>query len=101
MLFFVCLQTLGQEGRVQQVYHDNDLKVQVGNTSWTYNPMAVTKVSSNNNYGNAITQSSGGERLSAILKKLFEPNVSGDATEEFVKAAANGYKVCFYLSIIR
>lgn len=38
---------------------------------------------------------SSGERLSAILKKLFEPNVSGDATEEFVKAAANGYAVSF------
>lgn len=31
-------------GRVQQIYHDNDLKVEVGNTSWTYNPLAVTKV---------------------------------------------------------
>lgn len=33
---------------------------------------------------------SNGERLSAILKKLFEPHVSGDVTEELVKAAANG-----------
>jgi E3 ubiquitin-protein ligase mind-bomb len=31
-----------------------------------------------------------GERLSAILKKLFEPQVSSDITEELVKAAANG-----------
>ncbi|XP_002086414.2 E3 ubiquitin-protein ligase mind-bomb [Drosophila yakuba] len=84
--------TLGKIGRVQQVYHDNDLKVEVGNTSWTYNPLAVCKVASS-------TASDGGcapvipssERLSAILKKLFEPNVSGDATEEFVKAAANGF----------
>lgn len=36
--------TLGKVGRVQQVYHDNDLKVEVCNTSWTYNPLAVTKV---------------------------------------------------------
>ena len=30
------------------------------------------------------------ERLSALLKKLFETHVSGDVTEEVVKAAANG-----------
>ena len=30
------------------------------------------------------------ERLSALLKKLFETHVSGDAVEELVKAAANG-----------
>lgn len=30
------------------------------------------------------------ERLSALLKKLFENHVTGDINEEFVKAAANG-----------
>lgn len=30
------------------------------------------------------------ERLSALLKKLFETHVSGDVSEELVKAAANG-----------
>ncbi|KAI8115951.1 E3 ubiquitin-protein ligase mind-bomb [Lucilia cuprina] len=83
--------TLGKVGRVQQVYHDNDLKVEVGNTSWTYNPLAVTKVASANADGSCVPVISSGERLSAILKHLFEPSVSGDATEEFVKAAANGY----------
>lgn len=82
------IPTLGKVGRVQQVYHDNDLKVEVGHTSWTYNPMAVTKVASASDAAVAVTSS--GERLSAILKKLFEPHVSGDATEELVKAAANG-----------
>ncbi|XP_068150892.1 E3 ubiquitin-protein ligase mind-bomb [Drosophila tropicalis] len=93
--------TLGKIGRVQQVYHDNDLKVEVGNTSWTYNPLAVCKVASSASATGATAGQEGssncppvipsGERLSAILKKLFEPNVSGDATEEFVKAAANGF----------
>ncbi|XP_064541015.1 E3 ubiquitin-protein ligase mind-bomb isoform X1 [Drosophila montana] len=92
--------TLGKIGRVQQVYHDNDLKVEVGNTSWTYNPLAVCKVVSSSGAGpgaavtgdgNCAPVIPSGERLSAILKKLFEPNVSGDATEEFVKAAANGF----------
>lgn len=82
------IPTLGKVGRVQQVYHDNDLKVEVGHTSWTYNPMAVTKVASASDAAVPVTSS--GERLSAILKKLFEPHVSGDATEELVKAAANG-----------
>lgn len=30
------------------------------------------------------------ERLSALLKKLFENHVTGDVNEEFVKASANG-----------
>lgn len=30
------------------------------------------------------------ERLSALLKKLFETHISGDINEELVKASANG-----------
>ena len=37
-----------------------------------------------------VPGASSGERLSALLKKLFETHVSGDLTEELVKAAANG-----------
>ncbi|KAG8187082.1 hypothetical protein JTE90_016178 [Oedothorax gibbosus] len=80
------LPTLGKIGRVQQIYHDNDLKVEVCSTSWTYNPAAVTKVASDG----TIPGTSSGERLSALLKKLFETHVSGDVNEELVKAAANG-----------
>lgn len=54
------LQTLGKIGRVQQIYHDSDLKVEVCGTSWTYNPSAVTKVASSD--GAAIGNSSGGEK---------------------------------------
>ncbi|XP_072016181.1 E3 ubiquitin-protein ligase MIB1-like [Amphiura filiformis] len=79
------LPTLGKIGRVQQIYHDNDLKVEVCGTSWTYNPAAVTKVASDTgNLGNSS------ERLSALLKKLFETHLTGDVNEELVKAAANG-----------
>lgn len=78
--------TLGKIGRVQQIYHDNDLKVEVCGTSWTYNPAAVIKVASDS----SIPGPSSGERLSALLKKLFENHVSGDVNEELVKAAANG-----------
>lgn len=78
--------TLGKIGRVQQIYHDNDLKVEVCGTSWTYNPSAVIKVASDS----SVAGPSSGERLSALLKKLFENHVSGDVYEELVKAAANG-----------
>jgi len=78
--------TLGKIGRIQQIYHDNDLKVEVCGTSWTYNPSAVTRVAGDS----GIPGGSSGERLSALLKKLFETHVSGDAVEELVKAAANG-----------
>lgn len=47
-----------------------------------------------------VPVTSSGERLSAILKKLFEPHVSGDVTEELVKAAASGDGVNEYLSLI-
>ncbi len=50
--------TLGKIGRVQQIYHDNDLKVEVCGTSWTYNPQAVTKVP---NDGALPGTSSGGD----------------------------------------
>lgn len=78
---------MGKIGRVQQIYHDNDLKVEVCSTSWTYNPNAVTKVVSSDG---TVLGNSSGERLSALLKKLFETHVSGDVNEELVKSAANG-----------
>ncbi|CAK1550004.1 unnamed protein product [Leptosia nina] len=77
--------TLGKVGRVQQIYHDNDLKVEVCNMTWTYNPNAVTKLASSNG---SFSDNSPGERLSMILKRLFECH--GSANEELVKAAANG-----------
>jgi hypothetical protein len=53
-------QTLGKIGRVQQIYHDNDLKVEVCGTSWTYNPAAVTKVATSD--GTAVgSNTSGGK----------------------------------------
>lgn len=100
---------------MQQIYSDSDLKVEVCGTSWTYNPAAVTKIAPS---GSAVTNASGGmcervllsflvlyspysrlnlcfplvwsERLSQLLKKLFETQESGDINEELVKAAANG-----------
>ena len=73
----VC-QTLGKVGQVQQIYHDNDLKVEVCGTCWTYNPLCVVKISQDSlssnlqsiNLGNssspaAINSSSGNVILSS------------------------------------
>ena len=38
---------MGQIGRVQQIYMDSDIKVEVCGTSWTYNPRCVTKLHQN------------------------------------------------------
>ena len=72
--------------RVQQIYHDNDIKVEICNTFWTYNPAAVSKISLNS----SLSLGGSGKRLSNLLKKLFETHISGDTVEELVKAAANG-----------
>lgn len=58
-IFVRFFQTLGKIGRVQQIYHDGDLKVEVCSTSWTYNPQAVTKVASSD--GSVQGNSSGGK----------------------------------------
>ncbi|XP_046857397.1 E3 ubiquitin-protein ligase MIB1-like isoform X2 [Xenia sp. Carnegie-2017] len=79
--------TLGKIGRIQQVYPDGDLKIDISGTSWSYNPSAVIKVVSSDN---SQLLGSSGERLGALLKKLFESHVSGDPIEELVKASASG-----------
>ncbi len=63
--------TLGKIGRIQQIYHDNDLKVEVCGTSWTYNPVAVTKVASD---GSIPGASSGGtQNYLNVLLLLYIP----------------------------
>lgn len=57
-------QTLGKVGRVQQIYSDSDLKVEVCGTSWTYNPAAVTKIAPS---GSAVSNASGGMNEQAML----------------------------------
>lgn len=38
------MQTLGQVGKIVKIYPDNDLKIEVCGTTWTYNPLAVNKI---------------------------------------------------------
>lgn len=81
--------TLGKIGRVQHIYHDNDLKINIGGIDWTYNPAAVIKVASSDGSFPGST----GEGLHALLKKLYECDLNGNSIEELVKAAANGDNV--------
>ena len=64
VLFNDSMQTLGKIGRVQQIYHDNDLKVEVCGTSWTYNPAAVSKVASD---GSLPAASNGGNNSIKLI----------------------------------
>ena len=59
---------------MQQIYHDNDLKVEVCGTLWTYNPAVVAKVASDNA---ASGCAHGGELMDStcfmsILRILFQ-----------------------------
>lgn len=53
---------------MQQIYHDNDLNVEVCGTSWTYNPIAVTKVASSD--GSVPGNSSGGQLNKITMIKI-------------------------------
>ena len=82
------LPTLGKIGRIVQIYPDMDLKVELCGTSWTYSPLALKKLTTP---VEPIQNDANGERLTNLFKKLFETqSTAGDATEELVKAAANG-----------
>jgi hypothetical protein len=37
-------QALGKIGLIKQIYPDNDLKIEVCGTTWTFNPLAVKKL---------------------------------------------------------
>ena len=39
------IKTLGEIGKVTTVYSDNDIKVEVCGKIWTFNPLAVIKIS--------------------------------------------------------
>lgn len=43
------LPTLGQVGKIVKIYPDNDLKIEVCGTTWTFNPMSVSKIDTLNN----------------------------------------------------
>ncbi|UXI16987.1 cytochrome c oxidase assembly factor 4 [Sarcoptes scabiei] len=77
----LMIPTLGNVGRVVQVYSDNDLKIEVDGFSWTYNPALVSKFSCEN---------APNEDLDSLIKKLFEAQISADPNQELVKLAANG-----------
>uniref|UniRef100_A0A2H8U1G9 RING-type E3 ubiquitin transferase n=1 Tax=Melanaphis sacchari TaxID=742174 RepID=A0A2H8U1G9_9HEMI len=74
--------TLGEIGYVQQIYDDGDLKIVVCNTSWTYNPRAVTLLSTNG--VEAIRDETLNDKR---LRLARERDIKG---RELVTSAANG-----------
>ncbi|RNA27483.1 E3 ubiquitin- ligase MIB1 [Brachionus plicatilis] len=71
------LPTLGQIGKIVKIYDDNDLKIEVCGTTWTFNPLVVGKVDQTKNKKFIITK---------------------ELSEELVKAAANGeMEKCEYI----
>ncbi|WAR14989.1 MIB2-like protein [Mya arenaria] len=40
-------KTLGKNGRVLKVYTDGDLRVAIGNSTWTFNPLCVSQIPPN------------------------------------------------------
>jgi len=94
--------TLGEIGYIQQVYDDGDLKIVVCNTSWTYNPRAVTLISEfNRNNSIAASNSTSASRATVSniegsqeesqndtrIRSANERQVIGS---ELVRLAANG-----------
>lgn len=92
--------TLGKIGRIAEIYHDNDLKVEVCGNCWTYNPLSVQKINTNAlNNGSLLNSTNGMNKFSAtnshsnntsdglrdILKHLYESHVSGNVTEDLGK----------------
>ncbi|KAE9543487.1 hypothetical protein AGLY_002287 [Aphis glycines] len=72
------IKTLGEIGYVQQVYDDGDLKIVVCNTSWTYNPRAVTLLNSD---GTQIETQSDRRRIRSrevIGRELVTSAANGD-----------------------
>uniref|UniRef100_A0A8C8M770 E3 ubiquitin-protein ligase MIB1 n=1 Tax=Oncorhynchus tshawytscha TaxID=74940 RepID=A0A8C8M770_ONCTS len=98
-------ETLTTTGTVCGIDEDHDIVVQYpsGNSvcvsRWTFNPAVLTKANVVRS-GEGVAAGAEGEddphvtlcveRLSQLLKKLFETQESGDVNEELVKAAANG-----------
>lgn len=75
--FFTYFKTLGQIGKIVKIYDDNDLKIEVCGTTWTFNPLVVGKVDQTKNKKFIITK---------------------ELSEELVKAAANGeMEKCEYI----
>ena len=81
------IKTLGKIGRIAHIYPDKDLKIELCGTTWTYSPLAVTKLPS---------QSARSIPASCELSNGDKPTDSGShvspdkLTEALVKVAANG-----------
>ena len=87
-----------------EIYPDGDLKVDIRGVTWTFNPLAVSKVTSD---GVPLTPGTSGrgkrafqgsvlmcvlppENVSMMLRHVFETHQPSNPAEELVKSAASG-----------
>lgn len=80
------VDTLGTVGRILVIYPDGDLKVDIRGVTWTFNPLAVSKVTSD---GVPLTPGTS-ENVSMMLRHVFETHQPSNSAEELVKSAASG-----------
>ncbi|KAL4220948.1 E3 ubiquitin-protein ligase mib2 [Mactra antiquata] len=88
--------TLGKQGRVLKVYTDGDLRVAVGNQTWTFNPMCVSQISANvitdlNNTMGHNERQDIQPPLTALLEQLVELHQTETGPERLVREAAQGH----------
>lgn len=80
------IHTLGKVGRVVEVYGDGDLKIDVRDSSWTFNSRAVRKVDSD---GVPLTPRTSAN-VSLLLRHMIEEHQPSCPGEEMVRCAASG-----------
>ncbi|XP_050414491.1 E3 ubiquitin-protein ligase MIB2 isoform X2 [Patella vulgata] len=95
-------QTLGKKGQVVKIYQDGDLRVQVGNITWTFNPACCTIIphgeqEMNNTMGNQGLERDELERnasMTTLMDQLSDFHINtGKETgpDRLVREAAQGH----------
>ncbi|XP_045161724.1 E3 ubiquitin-protein ligase MIB2-like [Mercenaria mercenaria] len=88
--------TLGKTGRVLKIYADGDLRVAVGNQTWTFNPMCVSQVPAsvitdlNNTMGHNEREDLQ-TSLTTLLDQLVELHQTETGPDRLVREAAQGH----------
>jgi E3 ubiquitin-protein ligase mind-bomb len=89
--FLYFKKTLGQVGKIVKIYSDNDLKIEVCGTTWTYNPLAVSKYNESKNSKIVLLKDlNEGKTLVYISVYYFEKYQNINIYLELAKAAASG-----------
>ncbi|XP_052759643.1 E3 ubiquitin-protein ligase MIB2-like isoform X2 [Mya arenaria] len=88
--------TLGKNGRVLKVYTDGDLRVAIGNSTWTFNPLCVSQIPPNeltalNNTMGHNEREEMQNSLANLLDQLAELHQTEAGPERLCREAAQGH----------